>query len=185
MASDVTNNYNAFLRDEDQASREAELRDFIGPNADKFLPVYRGLRPGPNGRPQIRFFGSGFVAGAFFGGPTWFFYRKLWAVAWTITGLLIFVMVLAYAFPTAPISRLGFIVSMVLALSAKRLYMTHAVQQLGRLRQANGVLEPVAVRAAGGVSRTAAWISGSIYGFFTLLGLVATIWLIKQGIPPS
>ncbi len=185
MANVTTTDYNAFLRDPDQASREAELRDFIGPNAEAFLPVYRKMLPGPDGKPQIKFFGGGFVACAFFCGPVWFFYRKMWAVAWSITGLLVLIVILSSLFPNAPLSRLGFILSIVLASSAKKLYVTTAIQRLGALRRATGILDPVAVQRDGGVSTTAAWVSGTIFGIFYLLGLIGIIYLIAHGVSPT
>lgn len=175
----MPNEFLTFANDPDQMSREAELRDFIGPNADKFLTYYRNMLPGPNGRPAFKLFGAGFNPGAFFGGPVWFFYRKLWAWAWGITGLIVILSFLP--FPRG----VGIGLGAGLAAAANRVYLSHAISKLTRLRSVNGFLDPAAVRQAGGVSTTAGWVSGVIYVGVTILGILAMIYLASKGQPIS
>ena len=86
------NAYLAFLRDPDQSARRAELETFIGPNAAPFMKVYDRLQQDAvasvGGRARFRFAGGGFCVPAFFVGPVWFFYRKMWVIGAVIVGLL-------------------------------------------------------------------------------------------------
>ncbi len=171
-----------FANDPDQMSREAELRDFVGPNAEKFLAAYRKMRPGPDGKTRFRIFGEGFCWPAFFLGPIWFFYRKMWAVAWGIVGLLVVTNVLGILAPSLPIQRIGFPVAVIIGGWAFRLYVTQAASRLNTMRTANGgVLRPETVRQAGGVSVTAAWVSGIVYGLVVLLGIIGLVYAAQHG----
>lgn len=173
--------YFAFLADPDQATRHAELRDFFGPNADKFLVAYDKLRaqtPQVTGqRPKFQLFGGGFEPAAFFLGPVWFFYRKMWTVAWVVVGLMV---VLAFI----PFRAVGIILSITLATMAHRVYVQHAVQKLVKLHSSGVMVTPALVQAEGGVSKPAGIISGVIYGSVWLLGVVSLIYLAAHGMPP-
>ena len=104
------------------------------------MQYYRNMRPGPDGKVPFRWSSAGFNAGAFFGGPVWFFYRKLWAWAWGICGLIVVLGLL-------PLPRgVGVGLGVGLAVAANRLYVGHAIGRLTRLRSVNGVLDPAAVR---------------------------------------
>ncbi len=171
-----------FANDPDQMSREAELRDFVGPNAEKFLNAYRKMRPGPDGKTRFRIFGEGFCWPAFFLGPVWFFYRKMWTVAWGIVGLLVVTNVLGILAPNLPIQRIGVPLAIIIGGWAFRLYITQAASRLNGMRAANGsVLQPEAVRLAGGVSVTAAWVSSVVYGLLVLLGIIGLIYAAQHG----
>ncbi len=174
--------YLAFLADPDQDSRRAELRDFFGPNAEKFLPSYEKLRastPQVTGqRAKFQLFGGGFEAAAFFLGPVWFFYRKMWLIAWVIVGLMV-----ALAF--VPFRSVGLILGITLATMAHRVYVQHAVQKLVALHGSNAAVTPAMVQAAGGVSRPAGIISGVIFGLIYVLAIASIIYLAMHGIDPT
>ena len=174
--------YLAFLADPNQEARYAELRDFFGPNADKFLPVYEKLRastPQVTGqRPKSQLFGGGFEPAAFFLGPVWFFYRKMWLIAWLIVGLMV---VLAFI----PFRAVGMVLGITLATMAHRVYVQHAVQKLVALHASNAVVTPALVQAAGGVSKPAGITSGVIYGILWLLAVISIIYLASHGIDPT
>ena len=176
-----------FASDPDQLSREAELRDFFGPNADKFLAAYRRLRPGPNRRGSFSVLGAGFNGAAFLTGPVWFFYRKYWNAAWIVVGLMIFFNIISY-YVSGLALRGHFPLGVLLGLFANRLYILHATKKLNQMRAGSeGVLQPEQVRHAGGVSVTAAWISGIIYGLYVLLALFGILYIVMHvgDVPPS
>ncbi len=159
-----------FFRDPDQDSRRAELRDFFGTNADVFLRTYERMRaaalaPKGSGSLWANLRVSGFEPAAFFCGPVWFFYRKMWAWAWGITAFeLIFGLVASLLH-----LRGGFAAGAILAVMAHRAYVDHAMSSIAKLRGLSGGLDPQAIRTAGGVSKMAGWISGTVY--FLLIAL--------------
>ena len=174
------NAYLAFLRDPDQAARRAELTAFFGPNAGKFLSVYDVLQNDAvtgSGKPKFRLRGSGFSAPAFFFGPVWFFYRKMWLIA----GIIAAGMVVLSLVPGT--SRLGAGVGAGLAVMAYRAYVQHAIGKIDKLRGPDGVADLAMVAEAGGVSKLAAWISGTIYGLLALATLVSIYLLVQAGEP--
>jgi len=177
--------YLAFLSDPDQASREMELKIFLGPNAERFIPAYRGLRPGASGKPSFSLRGAGFSIGAFFTGPVWFFYRKLWSAAWTVTALLVVFAGLGLVFPHAPLNRLGLPIAVILALNANRICVMHAVQRIQTLRTPDGTVTQEVLTSQGGISKRAAWIAGLVYGGITLLSFLSIIYLAMHGIAPE
>ncbi|WP_419804290.1 DUF2628 domain-containing protein [Terriglobus sp.] len=174
--------YFAFLADPNQEARRAELRDFCGPNADTFLRAYDKLREDTpqvsGGRPKFRLFGGGFEVAAFFLGPVWFFYRKMWMFAWVITGLIVVLMFV-------PFRQVGFILSLILAGLAHRSYVQYAVTRLTKLHAANAVVTPAMVQAEGGVSKPAGIISGIIFGLIYVLGIVSIIYAVTHGVDPN
>ena len=180
----MPNDQLVFLTDPDQLSREAELRDYFGPRADKFITIYRTMRPGPDGRVPFRLFG-GFIWPAFFVGPVWFFYRKLWNAAWSVTALLVVTNTLAFLYPKLPVEKLGLPLAIVLAGSGGRYCVSNAINRLGAARVAGGgILQPDQVRRLGGVSVTAAWISGVLYGLLIALGIIGIILMVHEGVQP-
>ena len=174
--------YFAFLADPNQEARRAELRDFFGPNADTFLRAYDKLREDTpqvsGGRPKFRLFGGGFEPAAFFLGPVWFFYRKMWTFAWMVVGLMV---VVAFI----PFRSVGLILSLLLAGLAHRSYVQHAVNRLIRLHAANAAVTPAMVQAEGGVSKPAGIISGTIFGLLYVCIIGALIYLIVHGVDPN
>ncbi len=174
--------YLAFLADPNQEARHAELRDFFGPSADTFLKVYDNVRastPQVTGqRPKFQLFGGGFEVAAFFLGPVWFFYRKMWLMAWIVVGLMV-----ALAF--IPFRAVGMVLGFTLATMAHRLYVQHAVQKLVALHATNATVTPALVQAAGGVSKPAGIISGVIYGLLWLLAVASIFYLMSHGIDPT
>lgn len=174
--------YLAFLADPNQEARRAELRDFFGPHADTFLNAYERVRAQTpqvtGGRPKFQMFGGGFEVAAFFLGPVWFFYRKMWLVAWVIVGLMV---VLAFI----PFRAVGLVLSVTLATMAHRVYVQHAVQKLAALHATNGNVTPAEVQALGGVSKPAGIISGVIFGLIYLLAIASIIYLARHGIDPT
>ncbi len=163
--------YQHFLLDPDAEARRQDFASFVGPNAAAFLPVYERARAAANRPPgekvKFSFLGNGFNVGAFFGGPVWFFYRRMWAWAWGLTVVLFLIGLIPGT------SRIGFPVGISLGLGANQLYVAHAITKVAKLRAA-GMVAPQQLAAAGGVSKLAAWIAGTI-----LAGLFAlTIWAL-------
>ena len=116
--------YLEFLRDPDQASRREELSAFFGPNADVYLSTYNRMRElelQPRGVKSFRLFRFGLSGPAFFFGPVWFFYRKLWLYGTILTAALI-----SLAF--LPLGRLSLPISLVMAMAAKQAYVLHSVK---------------------------------------------------------
>lgn len=142
-----------FLRDPDQAERRRELTTFIGPNAQSYLSVYDQMvqeaNRAPGTKPKFAFFQSGFNVAAFFLGPVWFFYRKLWIWA---TALVVVYIALGFT-PFA--NYIGVPLGMALAMSAKRFYLLHAISSISKLANTDSA----SLTAVGGVSRTAGLVS--------------------------
>ncbi len=180
MANDP---YINFLQDPDQVSRQAELATFFGPHGAKFLKGYEMQRAmmtrTTGGKIRYSFLRAGYVWPAFFVGPVWFFYRKMWL--WG--GILTAVVVVLGLLPIA--GRVGFPLGIAMAVGGSSLYLNHAVRTIERLRQAspNGVVDPQQLAAAGGVSKTAGWIGGVVYGLLLLLALYGIIVAIRTGAP--
>ncbi len=175
-----------FLHDPDQIHRREDLLAFFGPHADIYLLVYDRLHAGANRAPgqkfQFNFFGGGLSGPAFFVGPVWFFYRKMWLYGGILTGL----MVLLAALPAVlSVGRLSLPISIGIAVAAKQIYVSHAISTIQKLRAANPYLDPQTLAHAGGVSRTAAWISGVIYALLVILGIAGTVYILHQGLPHS
>ena len=171
-----------FMTDPNQELRRAELAAFIGPNAEKFMPVYDNLRivtAGVPGAKRQRLL-SGFVGTAFLLGPTWFFYRKLWVWAISIT-----VLELGLGF-IPHVSRLGFPLSLALAFFAKGAYVDHAIKRVTALRGTAQVADLALLQREGGVSKVAGWLSGSIVVLIMLAGIASIIYLaMHNGGPPG
>ena len=167
-----------FFKDPDQDSRRAELRDFFGPNADVFLRTYERMRtsallPKGGGSFWQNLRVSAFEPAAFFFGPVWFFYRKMWAWAWGITA---FELIFGYVASLLHL-RGGFAAGAILAVMAHRAYVDHAMSSITKLRASSGGLDPHSVRMAGGVSKLAGWMSGTVYFLLIALTIVG-LWLL-------
>ena len=174
------NAYLAFLRDPDQASRRVELETFIGSNAAPFMKVYDRLQQdaagSASGRAKMRLLGGGFCAPAFFTGPVWFFYRKMWVIGAVVVGLFAALTLLPGT------SRVGLPLAIIMALMGHRTYVQYAIGVIQKRRTAGGVDAETLMRA-GGVSKVAGWVGGVIYGLLTLAGLAALIVLARSGAP--
>ncbi|WP_164981628.1 DUF2628 domain-containing protein [Silvibacterium dinghuense] len=166
-----------FLLDEDQEARRAELMAFIGPNADKFMPTYDSMRarlvaPAGGKKPKII---RGFVAAAFFLGPVWFLYRKMWMVSLIILGVVV-------VFALLPIpggNRIGLPIGIALAISGKYTYVEHAMKRIIALRGASPVADLSVLAKEGGVSKPAGYISAAaLVGLMILM--VALVVLSGQ-----
>lgn len=176
----ATNAYLAFLRHPDQDARRAELAAFFGPNADKFMPVYDVLQKDAvtgTGRPKFRLGGGGFSVPAFLCGPVWFFYRRMWAIAGVIVAGLVAIALIPGT------SHAGLPIGLVLGLIAYRTYVQHAIGAIQKLRGAGGTVDRAAIAQAGGVSKTAGWISGLVYGLLALAAIVSIVILVRAGEP--
>ncbi|MCQ8279728.1 DUF2628 domain-containing protein [Acetobacteraceae bacterium KSS8] len=164
-----------FLRHGDPAERRDELRRYIGPNADSFLPVYDRMQA----KQSSALPWTGFCWPAFFLGPVWFFYRKLWLFA----GLLCAIILAVALIPKLPPIS-GLIVSFISARMARWLYLTDAMKRLEALRETGQINRPGAIERAGGVSKPAAWISGIIFGLLYAVTLGLVVYAISEGYPP-
>ena len=150
---------------------------FFGPNAAVYLRAYDRMRDGLVARPGGRWRGlflSGMSGPAFFVGPVWFFYRKLWVYGAVLTGVLV-------GLDFLPIGRLSLPISLGIAVMAKPVYLQHAMATIERLRGPDGRIDPGRLLAAGGVSRLAGWIGGSVYALLCLAGIAALIYLVRTG----
>ena len=176
-----------FLRDPDQLQRREELIAFFGPHADKYLLDYDRLHAGANRasgqKIRFNFFGGGGMSGpAFFVGPVWFFYRKMWLYGGILTGL----MVLLASLPAfLSVGRLSLPISIGMAIVAKQIYVSHAITTVQKLRGANPAVTLTTLAQAGGVSKTAGWISGVIYALLVIIGIASMVYLVQHGIPPE
>lgn len=148
--------YNDFVKDPDQAARRAELAAFCGPRPDKFVKIYDKMaqqaNPQPGIKPQFSFFDSGFCWPAFFLGPIWMMYRKMW-----LWGGVILVAFVIFSFLPLP-RGVGIGLSVGMAVGGARLYVYNAIGTIAKLRD-----NPPALAAASGVSHLAGWTTGILY----------------------
>ncbi len=176
-----------FLHDPDQLHRREDLLAFFGPHADKYLLVYDRLHARANRAPgeKIRFNflrGGGMSGPAFFVGPVWFFYRKMWLYGGILTALMLLLAVLP-AFLS--IGSLSLPISIGIAIVSKQIYVSDAINTIQKLRAANPTLSPQTLAHAGGVSKTAGWISGAIYALLVILGIGSMVSMILRGVNPG
>ena len=170
--------YTTFLKDPDQVSRRAELATFFGPNPDKFLRVYDSqvaLVQRVPGQSSFSFgsFGRTFLWPAFFLGAIWLFYRKMWAYG---IGLTVLILILGLL----PITnRLGLPLGIALAGFGGLAYVSHAVNQIEKLRRQNPTqpLDPQQPALIGGVSRPAGIIGGIVYVLIIALAIFGIVAL--------
>ena len=156
------------VTDPDQPTRRGELTAFLGPNPEGFLTHYDRIRANAatGGNRLTSLFGYGLCAPAFFLGPVWFFYRKMWLWA---SGYCAVMVVLS----TAPIGgQAGLGLSVGASLIARWAYLDHAARTMAKLRLAHPRLaaHPIdeqayltALAEAGGVSKLAGWLSGLFF----------------------
>ena len=161
------------MRDPDPLARRCEVSTLFGPHSDKYLALYDRMYAVAN-RPagekfKFSFAGNGFNAAAFFLGPVWFFYRKLWVYAWSITALIVVVGLLPVG------NRLGLPIGIGLALGANQIYVGHAIATIAKMHKAGGAPSPEQLAKAGGVSTTAGWIAGSCYALLLLLAIASIV----------
>ena len=167
----ATQAYRDFLLDPNDGARLADFGVFVGPNVNGFLPAYERQRAAltrpPGQKVKFQWASNGFNAGAFFGGPVWFFYRKMWAWAWGITVAEVLIGLIPGT------SRIGMPIGIALAVGGNQLYVSHAINKIAKMRaEGRGSVEEL--QRAGGVSKTAGWISGIVFGLL----LALAIWSI-------
>ena len=171
------NAYTDFLTDPDQEARRAELRAFIGPNADAFMPQYEVMRARVGAEPKQKGrYKASFVVMAFFLGPCWFFYRRMWVWAWSLVALYVALAFLPFT------SRVGLPLALAMAMVGRQAYVASAVHRIVRFRNAPAPSE--AKRVPGGVSPVAGWVSSLILGVLAILGLAAIILAASLHLPP-
>ncbi|SFS04289.1 Protein of unknown function [Granulicella pectinivorans] len=170
----------AFLNDPDPAARRAEFLAFVGPRSEGFLHLYDYLVRHPESESTNRL-GSGlayngFSAPAFFLGPVYFFYRKMWL--WG-TGYVIGLLALA-AYPLT--SRVDIGLGIAMALFTRWAYVHHAIRTITTLRSKASEIAPDdrqrfldTLAQAGGVSWTAGWISGVLFALALALAVMQTL----------
>lgn len=150
----------------------ADLQRFIGPNAPLFIEVWRET---PDGKlPAFKYFSIP----AFFLGPFWFLYRKLYFWAIGVTALMISAPIIF-----AEIWEIALIVIGVgMGFVAKKFYVTWAVQRVKSIRAAVPDLNQrqVELKRQGGVSSKSVWV---IIAAIILL-LVGLFFLIVIVFPP-
>jgi hypothetical protein len=155
--------------DPDQPSRRAELLAFIGPNPKSFLTLYQRLVADTAAKERrLTSLVGGLCAPAFFLGPVWFFYRKMWLWASGYCVVMVLLAMLSFGGQT------GLVLSVIAALVARLAYLDHAARTIAKLRRTHPVDERMyltQLAEAGGVSKLAGWISGV---FFAAVLAVAT-----------
>ena len=155
-----------------EARRREEMRAFIGPHADAFMPVWASMqarsaaRAAGEKRRRLQF---SFIAMAFFLGPSWFFYRKMWVWGWTLVAVLVALNFVPGA------SRAGLPLGISLAMFGRMAYLGHAQKRIATLRGGAEFADLDVLRRAGGVSPVAGWISAVVLAVISLVGLAALI----------
>ncbi len=140
------------------ASTEEELFClFVGPNAGKFIKIYRAIVEGDG-----RLWGFNWVV--LLASIPWFFYRRMYLAG---AAVLLFPIVLAVVFPDLAQAGIpGF--AAVLAFMANRWYVTTAISRIDRITALD--LPPdernERIADAGGVS-----IAGAVFGVVLVLAL--------------
>lgn len=170
------NAYTAFLSDPDPDARRAELRAYVGPRPEPVMKMYEGLRERAVTGARPRFGATtSFVVMAFFLGPCWFFYRRMWKWAWALVAAMVIVTAL-------PISnRVGFFIGVALSTSGRFVYLQHAIAQIVRLRGAAPIADLALLAREGGVSKRAGWISSAVYVLLSLLAVAAIFLFLSDG----
>lgn len=158
--------------DSAESRRREELRAYIGPHAESFMPVWASMQaraaprqPGVK-RPRLKI---SFVVMAFFLGPCWFFYRKLWLWAWVLTGLIVLLAVLPI--PGRVTAPLG----ILLAVFGRQAYIGHAQKEIAKLRGGAEFADLEVLRHAGGVSPVAGWVSSGVLIAISVLGVALLV----------
>lgn len=171
-----TNAYTDFLADPDPQARRAELVAFIGPGSAPFLKMYDALQaPAAAGRRPKFGATNSFVVMAFFLGPCWFFYRRLWIWAWSLVAVILFVGFL-------PLPRnTGVILGVVLAIMGRFAYLQHAILRIAKLRGGGPVADLALLAREGGVSPVAGWVSSVIYVGVTLVVIAGALIVARLG----
>jgi hypothetical protein len=147
----------------DSEKSEAEmLRLFVGPNADKFLKIYRAQRDGK------RAFSFNWVV--LLAALPWFFYRKLYVIG---VGLLLVPIIVVVIFPKlSGVGTTGF--AAALAVLANMLYVQIALRRIKKLKALN--LSPAErderIRKAGGTSP-----AGAVFGTLILASMIALLFV--------
>lgn len=140
---------------------EQDLATFLGPNAGEFRRVWE------RSRDKVAAGGAGMAAGwswaGFVFGFAWFLYRKQWLAG---AMLLVAPVVVALLLPSTSGGAFIFVFS---AMYGKWAIVQDGVTRISRIRAAGGDIADIA--AAGGVSRVAGAIGGTIW----LLAVVAAI----------
>lgn len=140
-------------------SREQRFILFVGPNADKFLEVYRKLNDKKNP------ISLNWVA--FFFAVPWFFYRKmyLWGIA-----LLLVPVILITLFPTLSDANLA--ISGIFLIMGNRFYVEIANRKIKKVEAMDLSAEECNeyLRNAGGVSPI-----GAVFGSIILIAVLALV----------
>ena len=165
--------FNAFMTDPDQAARRRELTAFIGPNPNTYLKTYdilRGFQARQAGEKPAARINFSINVLALFLGPCWFFYRKMWL--WAV-GIVAFEFALGWAIKLPAGVNIGLAVG--IAASTRYAYLFYAVDRIVKLRCGDAEADGEVLRATGGVSPLAGWISGGIMLALAGLAIVALI----------
>lgn len=141
---------------------EELFRTYVGPNADRFMKVYRGQT---GGKPALSFNWVVLLAAL-----PWLFYRKLYLVG---IAVLLVPIILVVIFPNlAGVGSIG--VASALAVSANMIYVTFAIRRIGKLKAQNLSPDELTnrLRRAGGTSP-----AGAGFGTLIVLSIVALPFL--------
>jgi len=149
-------------------------RQFIGPNADKYLETFK--RFSSDGRPK---FALSWNWPAFlFISFLWFLYRKMYLHAFVYA---VGPMISTYL--TGDFSA-GIIWSVMAGATANYLYYWHCREHIGEIKKAGRLTateQEIVLKESGGVQSYVIWVGLAFYLFF----LVALVKMIQEGPPDS
>jgi hypothetical protein len=149
------------------------VAQFIGPNVHKFIGVMKRMRD------KDASYRKGVVSWcwpAFWLGPVWMLYRKMWVAA---AAFFILNLVLTYLFKNSS----GLLFNLIMGMWGKALYVGHAARAVEEI-EANAVTPMDRINdmsRLGGVSSAAAWTA---VGLTFVAGVVIAMVAMKSGQVP-
>lgn len=147
----------------------ADLQRFIGPNAPLFIEIWRET---PDGKlPAFKYFSIM----AFWLGPFWFLYRKLYLWAAGVTALMISAPIIFAEIWEIVLIAIGVGIGFV----ANKIYVNWAVQRVKSIRTATPDLSQrqAELKRQGGVSSKSVWVIIAAI-IFLLFGLFFVIVIV-------
>jgi Protein of unknown function (DUF2628) len=153
---------------------EALWRQFIGPNADRYLVQFKKFSA--NGQPK---FALSWNWPAFlFISFLWFLYRKMYLHAFVYA-----VGPMISTYMTGDVSS-GLVWSVIAGATGNYLYYWHCREQIGEIKKAGQLNQPEqeqALKEAGGVQPYVIWVGVAFY----LLFMMTLIKMVQEGPPDS
>jgi hypothetical protein len=153
-------------QEQNQERVRSELAIFFGPRSDAYLKVYEKIRFRTDGR---KIFPMTWSWPVFFGGFTWFFYRKMYGAG---AAIIVVPIVVVLLFGSAGSGAL-----IAFVLTAKSTYVYSALQRVLKADSLglSGAERSDYLRRAGGVSSVAGGLAGVLYVAMFGFALLAAI----------